>query len=183
MIFVDEDKCTGCGDCLQVCPQEGAIVFQQAKAVINHDLCTGCAACMPACPEEAIYEMEAVLMAAEQPQPAQVTEQPTLRRARPAIASTLAAAARSAGGGPEAAGSRKRGRQCLFEAVRIEPPILRVGQEEQGGSPGAAAWVDPQSAAAKGADIRSRTGEACLAARSPALSAGSACTASTADEG
>ncbi|MGD0204904.1 MAG: 4Fe-4S binding protein [Dehalococcoidia bacterium] len=76
MIFIDEDKCTGCGDCLQVCPEEGAIVFQRAKAVINHDLCTGCAACMPACPEGAIYEVEAALMVAEQAQPAQVTEQP-----------------------------------------------------------------------------------------------------------
>jgi NAD-dependent dihydropyrimidine dehydrogenase PreA subunit len=92
MIFVDEDNCTGCGDCLQVCPQEGAIVFQQAKAVINHDLCTGCAACMSACPEEAIYEVEAAPMLAEQAQPAQVTEQSTLSRARPAIVSTLAAA-------------------------------------------------------------------------------------------
>ena len=93
MIFVDEDKCTGCGDCLQVCPEEGAIVFQQAKAVINHDLCTGCAACMPACSEGAIYEVEAALMVTEPAQPAQVTKQPTLRRARPPIVSTLAAAA------------------------------------------------------------------------------------------
>jgi NAD-dependent dihydropyrimidine dehydrogenase PreA subunit len=90
VIFIDEDKCTGCGDCLQVCPEEGAIVFQ--RAVINHDLCTGCAACMPACPEGAIYEVEATLMAPEQTQPAQVTEQPTLRRARPAIVPTLAVA-------------------------------------------------------------------------------------------
>ncbi|MGQ9572928.1 MAG: 4Fe-4S dicluster domain-containing protein, partial [Dehalococcoidia bacterium] len=28
MIFVDEDKCTECGDCLAVCPVEGAIVLQ-----------------------------------------------------------------------------------------------------------------------------------------------------------
>ena len=93
MIFVDEDNCTGCGDCLQVCPQEGAIVFQQAKAVINHDLCSSCAVCMPACPEGAIYEVEAAPMVGEQAQPAQVARQPTLSRARPAIVSTLAAAA------------------------------------------------------------------------------------------
>jgi NAD-dependent dihydropyrimidine dehydrogenase PreA subunit len=93
MIFVDEDNCTGCGDCLQVCPVEGAVVFQQAKAVINHDLCTGCAACMSACLEEAIYEVEAAPMLAEQAQPAQVTRQSTLSRARPAVVSTLAAAA------------------------------------------------------------------------------------------
>ena len=93
MIFVDEDKCTGCGDCLEVCPEEGAIVLQDDKAIINRELCTSCAACMPACSEGAIYEVEAAPVAAERAQPAQVTKQPTLSRARPAIVSTLAAAA------------------------------------------------------------------------------------------
>jgi len=93
MIFIDEDKCTGCGDCLEVCPEKGAIVLQEDKAVINQDLCTSCAACLPACAEGAIYEVEAALMVAEQAQPVQVTKQSTLSRARPAIVSTLAAAA------------------------------------------------------------------------------------------
>ena len=93
MIFVDEDKCTGCGDCLEVCPEEGAIVLQEDKAIINRELCTSCAACLPACSEGAIYEVEAAPMVAEQAQPVQVTRQSTLSRARPAIVSTLAAAA------------------------------------------------------------------------------------------
>ncbi len=93
MIFIDEDKCTGCGDCLEVCPEEGAIVLQEDKAVINQDICTGCADCLTACPEGAIYEVEAAPMVAEQTQPAQVTRQSALSRARPAIVSTLAAAA------------------------------------------------------------------------------------------
>jgi Fe-S-cluster-containing hydrogenase component 2 len=93
MIFIDEDKCTGCGDCLEVCPEEGAIVLQEEKAIINRELCTSCAACMPACSEGAIYEVEAAPVAAERAQPAQVTKQTALSRARPAIVSTLAAAA------------------------------------------------------------------------------------------
>jgi len=93
MIFIDEDKCTGCGDCLEVCPEEGAVVLQEEKAVINRELCTSCAACLPACSEGAIYEVEAAPMVAEQAQPVQVTRQSTLSRARPAIVSTLAAAA------------------------------------------------------------------------------------------
>jgi NAD-dependent dihydropyrimidine dehydrogenase PreA subunit len=93
VIFIDEDKCTGCGDCLQVCPEEGAIALQEDKAVINRELCTSCAACLPACSEAAIYEVEAAPVAAERAQPAQVTKQPKLSRARPAIVSTLAAAA------------------------------------------------------------------------------------------
>lgn len=92
MIFIDEDKCTGCGDCLQACPEE-AIVVQEDKAVINQELCTSCGDCMTACPESAIYEVEAAPMVREQAQPAQVTRQSTLSRARPAIVSTLAAAA------------------------------------------------------------------------------------------
>jgi NAD-dependent dihydropyrimidine dehydrogenase PreA subunit len=93
MIFIDEDKCTGCGDCLEACPEEGAIVLQEDNAVINRDLCTSCAACLPACSEGAIYEVEAAPMVAEPAQPAQVAGQPALSRARPAIVSTLAAAA------------------------------------------------------------------------------------------
>jgi NAD-dependent dihydropyrimidine dehydrogenase PreA subunit len=93
MIFIDEDKCTGCGDCLEVCPEEGAIVLQEEKAIINRELCTNCAACMPACSEGAIYEVEAAPVAAEREQPAQVTKQPAVSRARPAIVSTLVAAA------------------------------------------------------------------------------------------
>ncbi len=93
MIFIDEDKCTGCGDCLEVCPEEGAIALQEEKAIINRELCTSCAACMPACPEGAIYEVEAAPVAAERAKPAQVTKQPALSRARPVIVSTLAAAA------------------------------------------------------------------------------------------
>ena len=93
MIFVDEDKCTGCGDCLPVCPEEGAIAVQEEKAIINRELCTNCAACMPACPEGAIYEVEAAPAVAPPAQPVQAERQTTLARARPAIVSTLAAAA------------------------------------------------------------------------------------------
>lgn len=93
MILVDEDKCTGCGDCLEVCPQDGAIALQEAKAVISQDRCTSCAACLTACSEGAIYEMEAAVMVADQAQPSQMSKQTTLSGARPAIVSTLAAAA------------------------------------------------------------------------------------------
>ncbi len=93
MIFIDEDKCTGCGDCLEVCPEEGAVVLQEEKAIINRELCTSCAVCMPACSEGAIYEVEAAPVVTEQAQPAQVTRQTALSRTRPAMVSTLAAAA------------------------------------------------------------------------------------------
>jgi len=49
---VDSEKCTGCGICVDVCP-EGAIEVKK-KAVINDEMCTGCAACMTECPDKAI---------------------------------------------------------------------------------------------------------------------------------
>jgi Fe-S-cluster-containing hydrogenase component 2 len=92
MIFIDKDKCTGCGDCLEVCPEENAVVLQEEKAIINRELCNSCGDCVTACPESAIYEVEAAPMVAEQAQPVQVTRQSALSRARPAIVSTLAVA-------------------------------------------------------------------------------------------
>jgi Fe-S-cluster-containing hydrogenase component 2 len=92
MIFIDEDRCSGCGDCLQACPKE-AIALQQDKAVIKRELCTDCGDCVTACPENAIYEVEAAPMVPEQAQPVQATRQSALTRARPAIVSTLVATA------------------------------------------------------------------------------------------
>jgi NAD-dependent dihydropyrimidine dehydrogenase PreA subunit len=53
MITVSYQKCTGCGECLQYCPNE-AIFLQNNKAVIDQDRCDECTACMEACPEGAI---------------------------------------------------------------------------------------------------------------------------------
>jgi len=57
-----------------------------------------------------------------------------------------------------------------------------VARGKVGALPWAAVSVDRWCAVAQGVDIRSRTGKVCLAVRSPALGAGSACTGSTADE-
>lgn len=57
MIFIDEDRCTACGLCLDACAQ-GAIALGESSATVDQDLCAGCAACMTACPQGAIYEVE-----------------------------------------------------------------------------------------------------------------------------
>jgi heterodisulfide reductase subunit A len=51
--FVYLEKCTGCGECLKVCPSF-AITLEDGKAVIDPLLCIGCGGCIPECPERAI---------------------------------------------------------------------------------------------------------------------------------
>jgi NAD-dependent dihydropyrimidine dehydrogenase PreA subunit len=51
--LVDSDTCTGCGDCLDVCPVE-AIQLEDGKAVIDPETCIDCGVCDPECPVDAI---------------------------------------------------------------------------------------------------------------------------------
>lgn len=54
-VIVDFDKCTGCGTCVDECPQEVYDDPVDGKVVVaREDDCVGCEACVPECPEEAI---------------------------------------------------------------------------------------------------------------------------------
>jgi ferredoxin len=54
IIKIDEEKCTGCGDCIPNCP-EGALQVIDGKARLISDLfCDGLGACIGHCPEGAI---------------------------------------------------------------------------------------------------------------------------------
>jgi NAD-dependent dihydropyrimidine dehydrogenase PreA subunit len=51
---LDPDKCTGCGTCLEVCPQ-GVLGINGKKAgIIHRDSCIECGACALNCPFEAL---------------------------------------------------------------------------------------------------------------------------------
>lgn len=50
--YVDENKCTSCGTCIDYCPHE-AISFVQYVAKIGRS-CTGCGGCVAVCPNGAI---------------------------------------------------------------------------------------------------------------------------------
>ncbi|MEO0069847.1 MAG: DUF362 domain-containing protein [candidate division WOR-3 bacterium] len=50
--YVDEDKCTSCGTCVDYCPHD-AINFIQYIAKIGRS-CTGCGGCLTVCPNGAI---------------------------------------------------------------------------------------------------------------------------------
>ena len=56
MIYVDGEKCAGCGVCEDVCPVE-AIRVSDGMARIDQDRCNECEACVEACPNEAILVM------------------------------------------------------------------------------------------------------------------------------
>ncbi|MBM4031354.1 MAG: 4Fe-4S dicluster domain-containing protein [Planctomycetes bacterium] len=54
IIKIDEDKCTGCGECIPGCP-EGALQVIDGKARLISDLfCDGLGACLGTCPVDAI---------------------------------------------------------------------------------------------------------------------------------
>jgi NAD-dependent dihydropyrimidine dehydrogenase PreA subunit len=53
---IDEDACTGCGACAEVCPVDAISVDDVAK--IDAETCTECGACVDECPVEAISMQE-----------------------------------------------------------------------------------------------------------------------------
>lgn len=58
VIFIDEDKCIGCGICANTC-HEGVIEIIDNKAkLVREDYCDGLGNCLPNCPSDAISLIE-----------------------------------------------------------------------------------------------------------------------------
>ncbi len=52
--FVDENTCSGCGICVEVCPYEAREIDPYVRIARVHEaLCQGCGACVAACPNNA----------------------------------------------------------------------------------------------------------------------------------
>ncbi|VVB62059.1 CoB--CoM heterodisulfide reductase iron-sulfur subunit A [uncultured archaeon] len=52
--MVDEDVCTGCGICVEICPYEARTLNERKRiAEVNDALCVGCGGCIAACPSNA----------------------------------------------------------------------------------------------------------------------------------
>jgi MinD superfamily P-loop ATPase len=54
---VDQERCTACGRCAEVCPFH-AVVVLGGQALVFPELCHGCGSCARNCPEQAIREVE-----------------------------------------------------------------------------------------------------------------------------
>jgi len=54
MIYIETEKCTGCGACASICSQQ-AISIENDVAVINDVRCNLCGSCVEACPVDAIH--------------------------------------------------------------------------------------------------------------------------------
>ncbi|RLE52409.1 MAG: ferredoxin [Candidatus Methanomethylicota archaeon] len=53
-VVVDEEKCVGCGTCVQVCPMGVYELVDNKAKPVNEDQCVACRACEAQCPVQAI---------------------------------------------------------------------------------------------------------------------------------
>jgi len=51
---VDEEKCLGCGKCVESCPIGAISLNEDGLAIVDKEKCEGCLKCAKACPNEAI---------------------------------------------------------------------------------------------------------------------------------
>lgn len=98
-MWVDAERCTGCGACIDQCPT-GAIALADGKARVDEDLCEGCEACVDACPQDAIHPVlqGEIVTAPERPAPAVQRSRPLVETAGAAVAAASAGLLARAGG-------------------------------------------------------------------------------------
>ena len=57
-ILIDNEKCTGCGTCVDICPVTVFEMKEEKSVPIKIDECILCRACEVQCPENAIQIIE-----------------------------------------------------------------------------------------------------------------------------
>lgn len=51
---IDNKKCTICGECVDVCPENVLVIEDSILKFVNPEACTMCAECESVCPEDAV---------------------------------------------------------------------------------------------------------------------------------
>ncbi len=57
-IMIDNEKCTGCGTCVDTCPVEVFEIKEEKSVAVKAEECLVCRACEAQCPEAAIQVVE-----------------------------------------------------------------------------------------------------------------------------
>ena len=58
MVEVDEEKCTGCEECVSVCPVDVFEMKDEKSVPVNAEECIGCESCVEVCEQDAIIVTE-----------------------------------------------------------------------------------------------------------------------------
>ena len=98
-VWIDIERCTGCGACLEVCPVS-AISLVGDRAHIDEEICTACGACVEVCREDAIQPVirGEIVPAERQPLPTVRPPSPLAETAGAAVVATGVGLLAKAGG-------------------------------------------------------------------------------------
>jgi ferredoxin len=57
---INKEKCTGCGQCIEVCPQSVLAMNERKAEILDRDRCIECGACQRNCAFDAISVLSGV---------------------------------------------------------------------------------------------------------------------------
>lgn len=57
---INQERCNGCGMCLEVCPQQVFTLEGRVSKITDRDACMECSACAKNCPQDAIKVRQGV---------------------------------------------------------------------------------------------------------------------------